>query len=61
MEELTFLKDLLIDNAKKLYGTISPCSTKPSLNECFTKEDNELLFWFNSVDGSTHLLTKTIK
>lgn len=50
-------KQALIDQARKQYGEISPCSGKESLEDCFSEEDRYgLFFWFNTDDGSTRVL-----
>ena len=46
----------IIDKAKKAHKKIYPCASKKSLSECFTKNENHLLFWFNTEDSSTHVV-----
>jgi len=53
---MTLEKERLLDQARKRCGAIEPCSGKRSLEECFTEERGMLLFWFNSADGSTHMI-----
>ncbi|MBD3346342.1 MAG: hypothetical protein GF401_14905 [Chitinivibrionales bacterium] len=47
----------LISEAKRKYKRIYPCTAKPSLAECFTLHNNKLLFWFNTDDHTTHVMT----
>lgn len=51
-------KKALIKKAKSKYKRIFPCGDKKTLSECFTEEDDELIFWFNTEDDSTRVLTK---
>lgn len=48
----------LIKLATETYGNIEPVSTKSSLDECFTEEENTMFFWFDTPDKSTHLLSE---
>jgi hypothetical protein len=50
------VKQQLIDQATKLHKKIFPAGEKASLNECFTRLDNKLLFWFNTEDDNTRVL-----
>ncbi len=50
------MREALIDMAREEYGTIRPCDFK-TFDECFTKHGNKLLFWFNSPDNSTRVLS----
>ena len=46
----------LIKKAVNKYKKIFPCGGKTSFSECFTKEsDNNLYFWFDTEDCSTHV------
>lgn len=51
------LKKRMISQAKSVYKNIYPCGDKKNLQECFTVMDNRLVFWFNTEDDSTHLIT----
>lgn len=51
----------LIIQAISKYKKIYPCGNKRNLFDCFTEIDNNLLFWFNTEDHSTHLLTAEIE
>lgn len=54
------IKQNLINRAKKQYKTIYPCSTKKKLRDCFTVEENQMIFWFNTEDDTTHILTHDV-
>lgn len=54
------LHDILIQSAQEKYQRIHPCSDKDTFGECFTTEDNILMFWFNTEDNSTHVIATTI-
>lgn len=50
----------MISKAVAQYTDIYPVVTKHDLGECFTTEGNMLVFWFNTADESTHVLTTRI-
>ena len=54
------LKHTLISKGVELYTDVRPVITKHDLRECFTTEGNMLVFWFNTADESTHVLTTRI-
>jgi hypothetical protein len=54
------LKQTMIERAKDRYQKISPCPTRPSLEESFTVENNKIYFWFNTEDKSTHVLAEKV-
>ncbi|MBN1307991.1 MAG: hypothetical protein JXA18_08750 [Chitinispirillaceae bacterium] len=54
------LKHTMISKAVEIYTDIYPVITKYDLRDCFTTEGNELVFWFNTADESTHVLTTRI-
>ncbi|MBD3344588.1 MAG: hypothetical protein GF401_05960 [Chitinivibrionales bacterium] len=49
-------KKLLIKAAKKRHGSIRPVANVKDLDESFTTHHDALLFWYNTDDGSTHIL-----
>ncbi|MFP4241892.1 MAG: hypothetical protein ACLFQB_10825 [Chitinispirillaceae bacterium] len=55
------LKDKIINQARERYKQIFPCANKEDLGECFTTENNTLMFWFNTEDKSTHLITACVR
>ena len=54
------LKNTMISKAVEKYTDIYPLVTKHDFGECFTTEGNLLVFWFNTADESTHVLTTKI-
>jgi hypothetical protein len=55
------IKKKMIQAAKDRYKVIYPCSSKDELGECFTTENNTVMFWFNTEDKSTHVLTANLQ
>ena len=53
------LKKRMIRKAVQQYKKIYPCGQKRSFAECFSLLGNNLVFWFNTEDQSTHLITRT--
>jgi len=51
------LKQNMIQRALERYKHIVPCTTLPSLEESFTEENGKLVFWFNTDDHSTHVVS----
>jgi hypothetical protein len=49
------LKEKMIRNARRRFSSIYPCAYKKDLAECFTTDDDYLMFWFNTEDDSTHI------
>ncbi|MBN1129523.1 MAG: hypothetical protein JXA71_11080 [Chitinispirillaceae bacterium] len=54
------MKQTLINQAKREFKQIYPCSTKKKLRECFTVEGNQMIFWFNTEDETTHILMREL-
>jgi hypothetical protein len=52
------LKRKMISEAILKYKRIYPCGAKNELSECFTEVDNETIFWFNTEDNTTHLISQ---
>ena len=50
----------LIQLAFRKYENITPCGKRESFAECFTRLDDELMFWFNTEEGSTHMVKTSI-
>lgn len=55
------IKDNMIFKALQMYKEIYPCPSKMDLGDCFTTEGDLVLFWFNTSDESTHVLTAALK
>lgn len=45
----------LIEAAKEEFGEIVPCGGK-AWDQCLTRHGELNLFWFNTADGSTHVM-----
>jgi len=45
----------LVDIAKEKYGAIYPCGGTRGWEDCFTRCQGRVIFWFNSEDNSTHI------
>jgi len=54
------IADSLILQATEKHSTIYPCSNKSAFDECFTHDCDRLIFWYNTEDNSTHVLTKKV-
>ena len=53
------IKTGLMQQARKRYPLIFPLGK--DLAECFTLENNRLHFWFNTEDGSTHMMHANVQ
>lgn len=53
-------KEKLLKKAQEVYKKVLPCGGRKSFSECFTVYENELVLWFNTKDGSTHIVRKEI-
>lgn len=53
------IRQELKEEAQRLHGEIYPSGSSKSLDDCFTIQNNEILFWFN-VDETTRMLRKEI-
>jgi hypothetical protein len=51
----------LINRAKEKHGVIFPCTIGHSWHDAFTIWENNLLFWYNDEDNSTHVESLEIK
>lgn len=47
----------LLRRARARHNTIYPCAGKTRLEDCFTVCNNQCIFWFNTGDDSTHILS----
>ena len=54
------LEQRLIQRAIQKHKKIFPCARKNSLESCFTREKDRLLFWYNTKDRSTHVVSAKI-
>ena len=51
------LKKQLIRRALEKHKKILPCMRRKNFNACFTEEEDNLLFWYNTPDRSTHVVS----
>ena len=54
------LKQQMIQKAVKKHSNIFPCSSCRTFEECFTVESNNVIFWYNTEDNSTHLMVEKL-
>jgi hypothetical protein len=54
------LEERLIQRALHKHKKIFPCARRNSLEACFTREKDRLLFWYNTKDRSTHVVSAKI-
>ena len=54
------LEKRLIRRAIHKHKKIFPCARRRSLEACFTREKDRLLFWYNTKDRSTHVVSAKI-
>jgi hypothetical protein len=53
------IKNTLMHLAIEMYGEIIPCPNKETFEKSFTIHEGKIIFWFNTKDGSTHVLSST--
>jgi hypothetical protein len=53
-------KKELIASARRVHKKIFPCGDRETVEDGFTIEGKFLLFWFNTEDNSTHLLSREL-
>lgn len=49
----------MIKIATMKHDKIYPCSHRQHLSDCFTRFENQVFFWYNTEDQSTHVITAT--
>lgn len=54
------IKQKLIETALQRHEKIYPCISRRTLDECFTLEGGRVLFWFNTEDHSTHIISADV-
>lgn len=54
------IQNRMIKKAEKMHKKIYPCAKKSNLEECFTKNNDFVFFWYNTEDHSTHVLTESL-
>ncbi len=54
------IKYRMITEAIENYNSIFPSGNNASLEDCFSINGDQLFFWFNTEDQSTHLIVKSL-
>jgi len=54
------IQDTMINQAINKHGNIFPSSNNKSLYDCFTITDDMVIFWYNTIDNSTHTIIEKI-
>jgi hypothetical protein len=54
------LEQKLIKKAMQKHKKIFPCARRGNFDACFTKEDDRILFWYNTTDRSTHVISAKV-
>lgn len=54
-------KAALIRQAREKYVEIFPAGRMKTLEECFTVRGDELIFWFNTSEGTTHVIREQLE
>lgn len=54
------LKRELRQEAEKKHGKIYPSGKRDKLDDCYTEDGGQLMFWFNLEDQSTKMLAREI-
>jgi hypothetical protein len=55
---MNIIKSGMIKEARKKHKKIYPVAKNRTLNDCFSDEDDSTIFWYNTKDGSTHVIVK---
>jgi hypothetical protein len=50
----------MVKIATEKFGSIHAVNNRESLEECFSEEEGMLIFWFNTEDNSTHIVTRAV-
>lgn len=57
MAEIPYLA--MIAEAARKHGPVRPCAGR-TFDECFTREGEAVLFWFNDSRGSTRIVARNL-
>lgn len=55
------LERKMINLATEKHEKIFPCAHKQRLSDCFTRYEDQVFFWYNTEDQSTHVIAATEK
>ena len=45
-----------LERARALYGNVQPCGRAETWEDCITIADGDMVFWFDDMSGSTHII-----
>lgn len=51
----------LVEKARTRWSHIVPVSERSTLKECLTRHGRRVFLWFNTADGSTHIVTEDLQ
>jgi hypothetical protein len=54
------MKTRMIRKAERMHKKIFPCAEKADFDDCFTKNNDFVFFWYNTEDHSTHVITESL-
>jgi hypothetical protein len=54
-------KEKMIQEARTRYGSICLLPHGATFSDCFTRSNNNLIFWFNTEDNLTHMIAEKIE
>ncbi len=61
MEKINQIKRELIKEAMDKHGKIFPLGLKKDFDECFTRQDSTLIFWYNLENESTKTVMREVE
>ncbi len=53
---MTELETKLLGQAAAMHDKIFPCTATNEFEQCFTRDEGKLCFWYNTADQSTHMV-----
>ena len=54
------IKQTMVQEAQSTFGKVHLCKRCRTLDDSFTMFDNQLIYWFNTEDDSTHIITRVL-
>jgi hypothetical protein len=58
---MTELEAKLMSQANAIHDKIFPCASRKEFDYCFTRENDQLFFWYNTEDQSTHMIAADMR
>jgi hypothetical protein len=55
------LEAKLLRQANAIHDKIFPCASRKEFKYCFTRENDQLFFWYNTEDQSTHVIAADMR